>query len=116
MKCKPSEEITLYFDGETEDEGIERTYTVEYDYTSETPDVPYLRNGDPGYPGDPAEVEIEEVYLGGVKLTPEQLKEEFCYDGVKMTLIDWLYDYVENNFEDFIPEDDCDEDYDREEY
>jgi hypothetical protein len=36
---------------------------VEYDYTPGTPDVYYLSNGDPGYPGDP-----EEFYVTGVKM------------------------------------------------
>ena len=32
-------------------------------YYQGTPDVPYLRNGDPGYPGDPSEFEISEVFI-----------------------------------------------------
>lgn len=31
---------------------------IEYDYTPSTPDVWYMRNGDPGYPGDPEEITI----------------------------------------------------------
>ena len=31
---------------------------VEYEYTPGTPDVYTLPNGDPGYPGDPEEIEI----------------------------------------------------------
>lgn len=34
---------------------------VEYTYYPGTRDVLYLRNGDPGYPGDPAECEIIKV-------------------------------------------------------
>lgn len=34
---------------------------VKYKYYPGTRDVYYLRNGDPGYPGDPAECEILEV-------------------------------------------------------
>lgn len=32
--------------------------SVDANYYPATPDVPYLRNGDPGYPGDPEEVEF----------------------------------------------------------
>ena len=34
---------------------------VTYDYYPASPDVWYLSNGDPGYPGSPAEVEIESI-------------------------------------------------------
>jgi hypothetical protein len=33
-------------------------FEVTFTYRPETPHVYYLRNGDPGYPGDPAELEI----------------------------------------------------------
>lgn len=40
-------------------------YGISFDavvsYTPGTPDVWYLPNGDPGYPGDPAELEIHEL-------------------------------------------------------
>lgn len=39
----------------------EREYKVTFDYWPATPDVMYLPNGDPGYPGDPAEVDIREI-------------------------------------------------------
>lgn len=35
---------------------------VEGDFDPGEPDRPYLRNGDPGYPGYPASFEIEEAY------------------------------------------------------
>lgn len=37
------------------------TLTVTFNYRPGTPDVLTLPNGDPGYPGDPAELEILEV-------------------------------------------------------
>jgi hypothetical protein len=36
--------------------------SVNYDYYKETPDVYYMSNGDPGYPGDPAEIDITDVF------------------------------------------------------
>ena len=34
------------------------TLDIAYDFFPATPDVPYLRNGDPGYPGSDAELSI----------------------------------------------------------
>lgn len=42
--------------------------SVEGTYTKETPDVWYLRNGDPGYPGDSAEFEIDSVKQGEIEM------------------------------------------------
>jgi len=39
--------------------------------TPGTPDVRYLRNGDPGYPGDPAECEIVEAKFASGEDVPE---------------------------------------------
>ncbi len=36
---------------------------VKYSYSPGTPDVVYLKNGDPGYPGDPPEVEILSMWI-----------------------------------------------------
>lgn len=77
---------TLELDGE------EVEVTVEYNYTPGTPDVRYLSNGDPGYPGDPDEAEVTRVYRLGdktktdlrPKLTEETLEslcEEACVKG-----------------------------------
>jgi len=38
-------------------------FFVSYDYTKGTPDRLYMPNGDPGYPGDPAEVYLNSVLL-----------------------------------------------------
>lgn len=47
-----------YFEGDT-------PYMVTVDYDPGTPDVYHLSNGDPGYPGDPEEVEVVEARLDG---------------------------------------------------
>lgn len=41
----------------------EQDFEVEFDYTPGTPDVMYLPNGDPGYPGDPEELELGKIHL-----------------------------------------------------
>lgn len=41
----------------------EMQLSVDFNYTPATPDVFYLPNGDPGYPGEPAELEVTAVWL-----------------------------------------------------
>lgn len=48
-------ELTDFF---IERDGREIDLVLSCDYSPETPDVPYLRNGDPGHPGDPEEFEV----------------------------------------------------------
>lgn len=36
-------------------------FYVDYSYYPATPDVWYLRNGDPGYPGEPADVDFHKI-------------------------------------------------------
>jgi len=42
-------------------------FSFRWDYSPSTPDVMYLRNGDPGYPGDPEEMEITTIERGDIK-------------------------------------------------
>ena len=53
------------------------TLKVEFNFHPGTPDVYYLPNGDPGYPGDPPELEILEVRneAGQVIELSEELEE-----------------------------------------
>ena len=62
MHKKPSK-LETYLD--------EDDVTVEYHYSPGRPAVIHLRNGDPGYPADPAEVEILSVMgpHGEIELT-----------------------------------------------
>lgn len=60
----------------------DKDYKVTWIYTPSTPDVWYLSNGDPGYPGSPEEAEIQEMLdvntnkcLDLDKLTDEQFEE-----------------------------------------
>ena len=46
---------------DAEDNETEITLTVEASWTAGCPAVMYLRNGDPGYPAEPDEVEITSV-------------------------------------------------------
>ena len=52
---------------------------VEYNYSPSTPDVFYLSNGDPGYPGDPEEAEILSIRLdekNGRVISEEEISEK----------------------------------------
>ena len=44
----------------------EHEISVDYTYSAGRPGKMYLRNGDPGYPEEPAEVEIVNVWLYGI--------------------------------------------------
>ena len=41
-----------------------------WEYTPATPDVMYLPNGDPGYPGDPDEFNVTKAELAAHLITP----------------------------------------------
>lgn len=45
-------------------------FEVEFDITPGRPGKLYLRNGDPGYPPEPAEVDILSVTRAGVDILP----------------------------------------------
>jgi len=63
-------------------------------YYAETHDVMYLRNGDPGYPGCPAEVAIDgiEIQVPGSNRTFVTTPEDWEHDRIKE-----FEDYVLNN-------------------
>lgn len=63
-------------------------------YSPGTPDVMYLSNGDPGYPGSPAELEIVSAELeDGTKLTDADFAD------IDATT-DRLADVIENTYDD----------------
>lgn len=46
-------------------------YRITGEYSPATPDVFYLSNGDPGYPGDPEEFEVTKVEKNSVNIPLE---------------------------------------------
>ncbi len=61
--------MNITFDWAVEDaDGNETEYEVTCRVQAATPDVWYLANGDPGYPGSPAECEVLKVMLGKVEV------------------------------------------------
>lgn len=58
---------------------------VTFDYNPGTPDVMYLSNGDPGYPGDPPELNIESVFI-------ERRLDRGIWNNTGIDLLGWLWD------------------------
>jgi hypothetical protein len=52
-------------------------YLVEGKYSPATPDVHYLRNGDPGQPGDPAEFEVHYIAADDKVLSNDEI-DKLC--------------------------------------
>lgn len=48
---------------------------VTFNFSPATPDVWYSRNGDPGSPGDPEEIEIISVMVGGFDMQQALTKD-----------------------------------------
>ncbi len=63
-------EWPMYFPSADGKDEVETIFEVECDLTPAEPDVPYLKNGDPGYPGSPGECEILSIKLQGLGQQP----------------------------------------------
>ena len=74
MPKKSKSEITVWL--QLGDLGEDIEATLEYTYIPGTPDVMYTSNGDPGYPGDPSEIEIESFTMLGKDFDFFQLTED----------------------------------------
>lgn len=60
---------------------------ITVNYTAGSPAVMYQRNGDPGWPGDPAEIDVIEAKLvdgDGLNPTPDQV-------------LQWAQDYLDGD-------------------
>jgi hypothetical protein len=57
---------------------------VTFEYRPGTPDVMYLPNGDPGYPGEPPELNIESVVI--------EKKVDNLWTDTGIDIYQWLYD------------------------
>jgi len=69
-------------------------------YIPATRDVMYLSNGDPGYPGDPAEVEILSAKMGDIDITAllpedEDLLDRLCVEADEVMREEWQGDEME---------------------
>lgn len=83
----PYLKLTTHVDLANGEEDVE--VVVEFDYTRGAPAVYYLRNGDPGYPAEPDDVDNITIHRGdsGVELSEADLTQksmdritERCYE------------------------------------
>lgn len=58
-------------------------------YAPATRDVMYLPNGDPGYPGDPAELDILSAKVGGVDITALVPENDDLYNRLLVEADEW---------------------------
>jgi len=86
-------------------EETEFTADVSYSFSKGSPAVMYQRNGDPGWPAEPAEIEITGIEVDG------QAVPKFVYDAISQSdrVLTWLYEHHEDTSED----DRADYEYDR---
>jgi hypothetical protein len=83
--------MTLFSQSVTLDFGClgEHEVQADYSYSPGRPGKMYMPNGDPGYPEEPAEIEILNVYLYGLNII-SQLPDS-TYDSLLDTLINNHY-------------------------
>jgi len=68
----------------------EQDVTFAVIYSPATPAVRYLSNGDPGYPGDPAELEVISAKVGDVDITTLLLENDDLYDRLLTEVDEWM--------------------------
>jgi hypothetical protein len=83
----------------------ETVYEIECACYAGTPDVPYLRNGDPGYPGDPAECEILKVSLNGVEVKDWENIKGFDVSKIEDAAYEAANDKAQGQYEDYCERD-----------
>lgn len=89
MPKKSTGEILVFLNLGDLGEDIEAT--LEYTYIPGTKDVMWLPNGDPGYPGDPSEIEIESFMMLG---------KDFDFFQLTEAAQDMIYQKIEDKFHD----------------
>jgi hypothetical protein len=67
------------------------TVIVEYEYTPGRPGMRTLRNGDPGYPDEPAEVVIVQVLVNGAMVDADKFADS--------VLDQWIQDILDSDQE-----------------
>jgi hypothetical protein len=79
----------------------EHDYTVWFDYSPGRPGKMYLRNGDPGYPDEPPELEITEIERDnwGEPISDDDgqcILSDEQYASVEQQVIDWINEQEES--------------------
>ena len=77
-------------------------FNVDFIANPPTPDVWYLPNGDPGYPGDPGGVEIQDIKLHNITVYDDEGNEVYegkaPPGGLQKWLVNWAWS-KENDIE-----------------
>ncbi len=66
---------------------VDNEYEIEFEYRAGRPAVMYLRNGDPGYPADPDELEV-------IKITPGAGDHGVFSDIAQRDLEEWAQEWL----------------------
>jgi len=69
---------------------VDNEYEIEFEYRAGSPAVMYLRNGDPGYPADPDELEV-------IKITPGAGDHGVFSDIAQRDLENWAQEWLETD-------------------
>lgn len=69
---------------------VDNEYEIEFEYRAGRPAVMYLRNGDPGYPADPDELEV-------IKVTPGADSHGVFSDIAQRDIDDWAQEWLETD-------------------
>ncbi len=87
--------IHWYRSGSTNGTDWEDEQTITFEFRAGRPAVMYLRNGDPGYPADPDELEVVSITPGSVLLhdeAQEWLHTDGFDEAVSIALADQEYE------------------------
>lgn len=79
--------IHWYRSGSTNGMDWEDEQTITFEFRAGRPAVMYLRNGDPGYPADPDELEV-------IKITPGAGDHGVFSDIAQRDLEDWAQEWI----------------------
>ena len=90
------------------DEGAEVDCRITFNYTPGHPEVRYLRNGDPGYPAEPAEVEFvsAEPWCNGKPSPFDGAFADLQHKQLQEIAADWLADHEDEALDHVAGEDD----------
>jgi hypothetical protein len=89
--------LDLVWDGYPGFESID--FGFSYCYSPASPPVFYLRNGDPGYPGEPAELEVFDIVIKSVTMNGVERKPTIAENVVLVSEINRLVDLGDEPWE-----------------
>lgn len=82
--------ITVTRSGSHDGMDWDNEHQITFEYRAGRPAVMYLRNGDPGYPADPDEIEL-------ISITPDAGNHGVFTDIAQRDLENWAQDWLDND-------------------